>query len=58
MYCKLINVFFFLGWECPNTNALHGTTQTCRRNNNMISIFSYLFNFTLMLPKQVDPSKG
>ncbi|VVC44581.1 B9 domain [Cinara cedri] len=45
------------GWECPNTDSLRGTTQTCRRNNNMISIFSYLFNVTIILPKSVDHSK-
>jgi len=39
------------GWECAKTNDLHGTTQTCQRNNHMTSIFSYLFNVTMILPK-------
>ncbi|XP_025418079.1 Meckel syndrome type 1 protein homolog [Sipha flava] len=41
-------------WKCTDTNTLHGTTQTCRRNNHMASIFSYLFNVSLILPKIND----
>ncbi|XP_026812777.1 Meckel syndrome type 1 protein isoform X1 [Rhopalosiphum maidis] len=45
------------GWECASTNSLSGTTHTCRRNNNMTSIFSYLFNVTIILPKTIDQPK-
>lgn len=51
-------ILYLTGWKCENINSLHGTTQTCRRNNHMTSIFSYLFNVTIILPKTVDIPKG
>lgn len=52
------NILYFKGWKCANTNSLNGTTNTCRRNNNMTSVFSFLFNFTIILPKAIDFLEG
>jgi len=52
--CKLCSI----GWKCANINSLSGTTHTCRRNNNKTSIFSYLFNVTVILPKTIDQPTG
>lgn len=38
------------GWKCANSNSLCGTTQTCQKNNHMISVFSHLLNISIMLP--------
>lgn len=54
----MLRKFYTIGWKCANTNSLNGTTHTCRRNNNMTSIFSYLFNVTVILPKTIDQAKG
>jgi len=45
--------FCTIGWNCANTNSLNGTTHTCQQNNNMTSIFSYLFNVTVIKTDQV-----
>ncbi|XP_050519965.1 tectonic-like complex member MKS1 isoform X2 [Daktulosphaira vitifoliae] len=44
-------------WKCSHPSSLHGVTNICQRNNNFMSIFTHLFNATIILPENYESLK-